>query len=177
VAIQQVLDGICRYYGGAYDEATRTYRSSPVTGVGVVRRAWPTDDRHEDYFTGMEPGARTGSQVVVWIPRQHETRRAVGGEHSGIKQIVYEVVLNIYLRSRTPYAEDAQDDAYALRDALVEQTRRDRTLGGAVFQAGEHVTESGGDGIDFDYSQPTTKAGLTKGYFTMRFAAVEFVEA
>ncbi|MFI1535578.1 hypothetical protein [Streptomyces anandii] len=177
MAIREVLDGISAYFGGEYDPATRTYRSSPVTGVGVVRRGWPTDDRHDDYFLGMDPGARTGSQIVVWIPRQHEYRRAVGGEHSGLKQIVYEVILNVYLRSRTLYAEDAQDDAYALRDALLEWMRRDRTLGGCVFQAGEHITESGGDGIDLEYSQPATKNGLTKGYFTMRFAAVEFVEA
>ncbi|MER8030740.1 hypothetical protein ABTZ78_17475 [Streptomyces bauhiniae] len=176
MAIQDVLDGICRYFGGAYDPDTRTYRSSPVTGVGVVRRAWPTDDAHQDYFLGLGDGARTGCQVVVWIPRQHEVRRAVGGEHSGLKQIVYEVVLHCYLRSRTPYAEDAQDDAYALRDALVAWMRRERTLGGACFQAGEHVTE-GGDGIDIEYSQPATKSGLTKSYFQMRFAAVEFVQA
>lgn len=175
--IQQALDGICAYFGGPYDPTTRTYRSSPVTGIGVVRRGWPKDDRHDDYFLGMDPGARTGCQVVVWIPRQHEYRRAVGGEHSGVKQIVYEVILNCYLRSRTAYAEDAQDDAYALRDELVEWMRRDRTLGDCVFQAGEHITEGGGDGIDVEYSQPATKAELTKGFFTMRFAAVEFVEA
>ncbi|MGW0795900.1 hypothetical protein [Streptomyces sp. NPDC002692] len=179
MAIQEVLDGIASYFGGPYDPTTRSYRSSPVAGVGVVRRAWPKDDRAEDYFVGMEPGAQTGCVIVVWIPRQHEVRRALGGEHSGVKQTVYEVILNCYLRSRTPFAEDAQDDAYALRNALVEWMRRDRTLGGCVFQAGEHVTEGGGggDGIDFEYSPPETKAQLTKGFFTMRFAAVEFVEA
>ncbi|MFJ6540496.1 hypothetical protein ACIQMP_07610 [Streptomyces sp. NPDC091385] len=175
--IQAVLDGTCRYFGGDYDPATRTYRSSPVPGVGVVRRAWPTDDQHADYFLGMDPGARTGCQIVVWIPRQHELRRALGGEHGGVKQIVYEVLLHCYLRSRTAYAEDCQDDAYALRDSLVEWMRRDRTLGGACFQAGEHVTEGGADGIDIEYSQPATKAGLTKGFFEVRFAAVEFTEA
>ncbi|MBK3624911.1 hypothetical protein JHN59_08625 [Streptomyces sp. MBT49] len=177
MAIQTVLPGICEYFGGPYDEKTRTYRTSPVAGVGVVRRAWPTDGAHADYFNGLPPEARTGSMIVVAIPRQHEYRRAMGGEHSGVKQVVYETFLHCYLRSRTPYAEDAQDDQYALRDALVERMRHDRTLGGCVFQAGEHITESGGDGIDFEYTQPATKAGLTKCYFTMRFAAVEFVEA
>ncbi|MCX5285691.1 hypothetical protein [Streptomyces sp. NBC_00198] len=176
--ISAVLDGICRYFGGDYDEATRTYRTSPIDGVGVVRRAWPTDDVHQDYFLGMVPDARTGCQIVINIPRQHEMRRALGGEHSGVKQIVYEVILHCYLRSRTAHAEDAQDDTYVLRDELVEWMRRERTLGGAVFQAGEHISEgSGGDGIDFEYDQPATKNGLTKGYMTMRFAAVEFVEA
>lgn len=176
--VQQVIHGICCFFGGEYDETTRTYRSSPLPGVGVVRRAWPKDDNHADYFLGQDPGPRTGCQIVVAIPRQHEIRRAVGGEHNGMKEIVYEVVLNCYLRSRTSFAEDAQDDAYAMRDTLVEWMRRDRTLGDCVFQAGEHVSESGGgDGIDFEYSQPATKDGLTKGYLAMRFAAVEFINA
>lgn len=175
--ITQVLDGISRYFGGEYEPDSRTYRSSPVAGVGVVRRGKPTDDKASEYFVGMDPGARTGSVILVFIPNQHEYRRAVGGEHSGLKQIVYDVRLRVFLRSNTSYAEDAQDDAYALRDALVEWIRRDRTLGESVFQAGEHITESGGNGIDVEYSEPATAANLTKGYFEVRFAAVEFVEA
>lgn len=52
MSVQSVLDGICRYFGGEYDEQTRTYRSSPLSGagVGVVRRAWPKRDDHADYF-------------------------------------------------------------------------------------------------------------------------------
>ncbi|WP_369043508.1 hypothetical protein [Streptomyces sp. Midd1] len=177
MAITEVLDGICRYFGGDYDPATRTYRTSPVSGVGVVRRAAPKDNKASEYFVGMEPGTRTGSVILVFIPTQHEYRRALGGEHGGVKQVVYDVRLRAFLRSNTSYAEDAQDDAYALREALLEWMRRDRTLGGCVFQAGEHVTESGADGIDVQYSEPSTAANLTKGYFELRFAAVEFVAA
>ena len=52
MSIQTALDGICRYFGGAYDEPTRTYRASPLTqyGVGIVRRAWAKDDNLADYF-------------------------------------------------------------------------------------------------------------------------------
>jgi hypothetical protein len=178
VSIQSVLDGICRYYGGTYDDTTRTYRSSPLTtyGVGVVRRAWAKDDNLADYFLGQDPGARTGCQMVVYIPRSTETRFAVGGATSGHKNVVYEVQLCCYIRSRTPHAEDAQDDVYALRDALVEHMRADRTLGGAVFEAGEHV-DGGSGSIDFDYGQPETKAQLTKSFLLMTFPALEIVQA
>lgn len=178
MSIQTALDGICRYFGGPYDEQTRTYRSSPLSqyGVGTVRRAWAKNDSHPDYFWGQQPGARTGCQIVVFIPRHHEQRIALGGEHNGMKQITYEVTLNCYVRSRTEYAEDAQDDVHALRDGLVEHMRLDRTLGGAVFQAGEHV-DGGMDGIDFRYGQPETKAELTKSFLEMTFAAIEFVNA
>lgn len=176
MSIQSVLDGICTYYGGAYDADTRTYRSSPVTGVGVVRRAWTTDDRLDDYFNGMDPGARTGSQIVVWIPRQSEQRFAMAGEHGGMKNVRYEVEMACYIRSRTPYAEDAQDDAYALRDALVAHMRADRTLGGACFEAGE-AADGGQGSIDVDYGQPETKAGLTKSFALMSYTALEIVQA
>jgi hypothetical protein len=178
VSIQTALDGICRYFGGAYDPQTRTYRSSRLSqyGVGVVRRAWPKRDDHQDYFWGQAPGARTGCQVVVYIPRSTETRFALGGATGGQKNVLYEVQLCCYIRSRTPYAEDAQDDVYALRDALVEHLRADRTLGGAVFEAGEHV-DGGSGSIDFDYGQPETKAEMTKSFLLMTFPALEIVQA
>ncbi|MEV7034635.1 hypothetical protein AB0N99_30940 [Streptomyces sp. NPDC093272] len=178
MSIQSALDGICRYFGGPYDEQTRTYRSSPLTkyGVGVVRRAWAKRDDHQDYFWGQDAGARTGCQIVVYIPRSSETRFAVGGEHGGHKNVVYEVQLCCYIRSRTGYAEDAQDDVHTLRDALVEHLRADRTLGGAVFEAGEHV-DGGNGSIDFDYGQPETKAELTKCFLLMTFPALEIIQA
>jgi hypothetical protein len=176
MSIQTVLDGICRYFGGPYDEATRTYRSSPIAGVGVVRRAWAKRDDHADYFRGQSPGARTGCQIVVWIPRHWEIREALGGPYSGMKRVGYDVELACYIRSRVPHAEDAQDDVYALRDALVERLRLDRTLGGAVFQAGEHI-EDGQSNIVFEYGQPESTAELTKGFLLMSFGAVEYVMA
>jgi hypothetical protein len=177
VSVQSALDGICQYFGGPYDGPTRTYRSSPVHGVGVVRRAFAKRDDHGDYFHGMSPGTRTGSVMVVTIYRSHEFRVALGGEHGGMKQRNFEIELGLFIRSRTPYAEDAQDDVYALQDALVEHIRADRTLGGAVFQAGEHIERSAPDGITFQYGQPESAADLTKSYLSVTFAACEFVVA
>lgn len=177
MSIQTVLDGICQYFGGPYDEQTRTYRSSPVEGIGVVRRAFSKRDDHQDYYHGMEPGARTGSVMVVTIYRSNEFRVALGGEHGGQKQRNFEVELGLFIRSRTPYAEDAQDDVYALQDAIVERIRADRTLGGAVFQAGEHIDRSALDGLVFQYGQPESAADLTKSYLSVIFAACEFVTA
>lgn len=176
MSMQSVLDGICRYFGGPYDETTRTYRSSPIPMVGVVRRAWAKRDDHADYFNGQPPGSRTGCQIVVYIPRRSETRVALGGEHGGMKRCLYEVQLACYIRSNAANAEDAQGDVFALQDALVEWLRQDRTLGGAVFQAGEHV-DGAQSSIDFDYGQPETKAELTKSFLLMTFAAIEYIDA
>jgi hypothetical protein len=176
VSIASVLDGISRYFGGPYDEQTRTYRTSPVPGVGVVRRAWAKRDDHADYNHGMPPGTRTGCQIVVYIPRSSETRFALGGATGGHKNVLYEVQLCCYIRSNTRHAEDAQDDVYALRDALIEHLRADRTLGGAVFEAGEHV-DGGSGSIDFEYGQPETKAEMTKSFLLMTFPALEIVQA
>jgi hypothetical protein len=124
----------------------------------------------------VDPGARTGSQIVAWVPRTSEQRFAVAGEHGGMKNVRYEVELAVYIRSRTPHAEDAQDDVYALREALVDHMRADRTLGGACFEAGEAI-DGGRGSIDVDYGQPETKAGLTKSFFLMSFTALEIVQA
>lgn len=178
MSIQTVLDGICAYYGGTYDTTRRLYIASPVAGVGVVGRSWPKRDNHDDFFNNMPPGTRTGSRIVVYIPQQTEFREAFGGATSGMKRVLYHVRLCCYLRSNSPHAEDAQDDMYALRDALVDHTRADRTLGNAVFQAGEAIEGMGAAAaISFEYGQPETKAEMTKGFLLMSFGAVEFVFA
>lgn len=176
MSVASALDGICRYFGGPYDPATRTYRSSPVIGVGVVRRAFAKRDDHEDYFYGMGAGARTGCQIVVTIYRSEEFRIALGGAHGGQKQRNFQVELACFVRSRTLHAEEAQDDVYDLQDALVEWMRQDRTLGGAVFQAGEHMDRGNGS-ITFSYGQPETKAEVTKSFLSMTFEACEIVTA
>jgi hypothetical protein len=176
VSIQTVLDGICQYFGGPYDPTTRTYRSPTVPGVGVVRRAWAKRDEHEDYFQGLPAASRTGCQIVVHIPSDRETRKAVGGATSGIKRDAFIVELHCYIRSRTPHAEEAQDDVYALRDALKARLRQDRTLGGAVFQAGEAI-DGEHSWIEFEYGQPETRNELTKSYLLMRFGATEYLQA
>lgn len=176
MSVSTALDGICRYFGGSYDATTRTYRTPAVSGVGVVRRSFAKRDDHADYFNGMQPGARTGCQMVVTIYRQHEFRIALGGATSGQKQRNFEVELACFIRSRTPHAEDAQDDVYALQDALLAYMRQDRTLGGAVFQAGEHM-DGAANGIEINYGQPETKAELTKSYMSITFTACEIVQA
>jgi hypothetical protein len=177
LSVQTVLDGICQYFGGPYDPTTRTYRTPAVAGIGVVRRAFAKRDDHADYYNGMPPGTRTGCQMVVTIYRSHETRTALGGQFSGMKQRNFDVELGCFIRSHTPHAEDAQDDVYALQDAIVTRIRQDRTLGGAVFQAGEHIEGAGNNGISFAYGQPETKAELTKSYLAVTFSACEFVNA
>ncbi|MCX5209816.1 hypothetical protein OG689_11020 [Kitasatospora sp. NBC_00240] len=176
MSVQSALHGICTYLGGAYDAQTRTYRSSTIPSVGVVRRAFAKADDHADYYRGQPTGARTGCQMVVTIYRSTEFRVALGGEHGGMKQRNFDVELGCFLRSRTAYAEDAQDDVYALQDAIVERLRADRTLGGAVFQAGEYIDGNAAlAGITFTYGQPEVRSELTKSYLGVTFAACEFV--
>lgn len=174
MAIQTVLNGIATYLGGAYDSTTRTYRSSPITGVGVVRRAWAKRDDHNDYYHGMQPGTRSGSQIVIHIPDQMEMQETLGPENVAMKRVIYTVDLNVFVRSECEYAEDAQDDVYALRDAVLTRLRTDRTLGGAVYQSGIAV-QGGSDAITVRYGQPVSNAELTKSFFTITFSAVEFV--
>lgn len=173
MSVATALDGICRYLGGPYDAATRTYRTPTVAGVGIVRRAFAKRDDHADYYHGMPAGARTGCVVIVTIYQQTVFRYALGGQH-GMKQRNYGVELACFIRSRTAHAEDAQDDVYALQDALLDRLNADPTLGGAVFQAGEHI-DQGDSTIRIAYGQPETKAEVTKSFLSIQFTACELV--
>lgn len=176
MSVRAVVDGICQYLGGPYDAATRSYRTPQVPGVGVVRRAWAKRDDHNDYTLGMAKGTATGCQIIVHIARTSEARFALGGAYSGRKNVLYEVHLLCYVRSTHPHAEDAQDDIHDLADAIVAHLRADRTLGGAVFEAGEAV--DGGQGsIDVEFGQVESKGELSKGFLLVSFPALEIIAA
>jgi hypothetical protein len=176
VSIQTVLDGIATYLGGPYDATLRSYRTSPIPGVGVVRRAWAKSDNHADYYLNMPPGTRTGSQIVVTIPDQVEYQETLGPPTSAIKRVQYSVDLNVFVRSASAFAEDAQDDIHALRDAILAHLRADRTLGRAVFQAGPSLGGSAG-AIAVHYGQPSANAEVTKSFLAISFTALELITA
>lgn len=175
MSASSVLNGLCTYFGGAYDAATRSYRTPQVAGLGVVRRAFPKDDVGADYYLGMATGTPSGCQLVVQLPGGAE-RRAASPAVRGWKRVEHRVELHGFLVSSQLYGEDAQDDAYALRDALVAHIHADPTCGSGGFEAlGFQVGE--GEPLEWDLAQAEAKAGITKGYLLIKTVAVEYVQA
>lgn len=172
-----VLDQICQFFGGAYDSATRTYRSPTVAGISVVRRSWAKEEDYADFFFGQPQGTQTGCQMVVQISggRDHrETLPAITGR----RKVHYGIDLHCFVWSSAAFAEDAQDFTYALRDAIFAKIRTDPTLGsggienpnGLGFQVGEGSEDGGGE-ITWDFQQPATTDEITKPYLLISFEA------
>jgi hypothetical protein len=175
VSASSVLNGLCTYFGGAYDAVTRTYRTPQVAGLGVVRRAFAKDDVGADYYLGMATGTPTGCQLVVQLPGGAERRTAVPMVR-GWKRVEHRVELHAFLISSQLYGEDAQDDFYALRDALFAKIHADPACGSGGFEnLGFQVGE--GELLEWDLAQAEAKAGQTRGYLFIKTIAVEYVQA
>jgi hypothetical protein len=177
MGVEQVIPGIAAYLGGGYDPTFRRYTgNTPSPMIGCVRRAMPKQADAAEFFLAQPEGARTGAIVVVGCFRHIQERVtpgpsvAPGGGH--LERIVYDVELACYLRSSASYAEDTQDDVWAVKSALLARLRADPTLGGVALISGEH--DPGGD-TTVDYGHIETTAGLSKTYFSISFGATEYL--
>src|SRR5262249_47987089 len=79
VTARTVQNQICQYFGGPYDQSTRSYRTPQIPGLGVTRRAFPKREDEAEYYLGMPPGIGNGCVMVVWLLDGDERRIAVAG--------------------------------------------------------------------------------------------------
>lgn len=173
----EVIDGLCRYFGGPFDADTRSYRTPQVAGLGAVRRAFPKRDDKIDYTLGAA-GAEHGCVMTVQLSHGEERRVAVAGPESGLKRVEYLAELHCFIRSTAAYAEDAADYAHGLRDALIAHVHADRTCGSGGFEVGGfQVGEGDGPRLEWDLSPAESHSELTKLYLAIRFDVLEFIQA
>lgn len=167
---QIVRAGIAQFFGGStYDNAARAYRGSgPLLGNGLstVRAYQSKRVNDSDYVLGQAAGRGMGAYMIVELPADTERREALGGPTSGIKRIVYRTVLHVFHLAHKAYAEDAEQDVDLLAEAIKDLMHTDRTLGGAVFQAGETPF-----GIQTEIFQSDMSEEITGTYFTITFEA------
>lgn len=166
--LQGVRDGICRWFGGPYDESTRSYRSPQVRNLGAVRRSRPKrEDNAEFYLHG--PGAIMGSQMFVHVDSGVEERAAVAGAFGGLKLLRSAVVLHVFLRSTAEWAEDAQDAFYDLLEDLKRRIREDRCLGSGGWEQGGFDAGEGTPWLRWSMAPAETSAEMTTGYLSIEF--------
>lgn len=143
--LQRVRDGICCWFGGIYDPATRSYNNPQVPGLGVVRRARPKVQSDEDYYLGApSSGMIAGATMLVHLDTWSEQRVAMAGAFDGIKLITGSVVMHVWLQSRAEHSEDATDAFYDVLDAIGDRLRQDRCMGSGGFEAGGFQAGEGG---------------------------------
>ena len=137
---RDIRTGVAVFFGGdAYDAAARIYRPTPLvlSGLAGVRPYWTTRFEDRDFLAGLTDGRGMGAVMSVHIAQDSERRIALGGPTGGFKARPLQLELWVWHYARTAVIEDAQADLDDLLDAIVNRIHGDRTLGGAVVEAGE----------------------------------------
>jgi hypothetical protein len=166
--LQGVRDGICRWFGGPYDHASRSYRTPQVRHLGAVRRSRPKREDNAEFYLA-EPGAIIGSQMFVHVDSGVEERAAVAGAFGGLKLLRSAVVLHVFLRSNAEWAEDAQDAFYDLLEDLKRRIRADRCLGSGGWEQGGFDAGEGTPWLRWSMAPAETSAEMTTGYLSIEF--------
>jgi hypothetical protein len=169
--LARVRDGICCWFGGVYDPATRSYSNPQVEGLGVVRRSRPKVMSDTDYYVGASgPGAVAGATMLVHLDSWTEERVAIAGAFNGLKLISAAAVLHVFLQSKAPMAEDAQDAFYDLLDRLGDRIRADRCMGTGGFEAGGfQAGEGGAPWITWQMQPAEVSSEVTSAYASCSF--------
>lgn len=178
-----VRDSIGAYLVGPYSAAERGFLPAvvgapPVAGLNVGRRAWQKDDDRRDFTRDAPAGTRSGALLIVQVGQGDEKRVAVAGQAHGLKQVRHVVTLHCYVQSMEPYAEDAQDFAYALKDAIIARIRADPTCASGGFELGGFQIGEGGDPwLRWTMPPPATSAEMTRIYLRVECEAHNYVIA
>lgn len=137
---REIRTGIATFFGGAViDPASQVYRPTPLADAGLagVRPYWTTRFEDHDYTATLAVGRNMGAVMSIHLAGDSERRIALGGPTAGFKSRPLAVELWIWHLARTAVIEDAQRDLDDLLDAITDRIHGDRTLGGAVMEAGE----------------------------------------
>ena len=112
------------------------------------------------FYENTDPGHTTGAVIYIYLQRQSDRRIALGGAHNGRKVVEFSLVLDCFIRSTSPKAEDCGLAADLFLDQLVTRIRADRNAGApsVIFTWGEG-TFPGGRDIEVEALYPKTIMG------------------
>lgn len=180
---QGIRDGIGAYLVGPYNATERAFLPAvvgapPISGLNIGRRAWQKDDDRHDFTRDAAAGTKSGALVIVHVGEGQEKRIAVAGAANGLKQVVHSITLHVYVQSMEPYAEDAQDWTYNLKDAIFARIRADPTCNSGGFELGGFQIGEGGDPwLRWHLPPPATTAQMTRLYLRIECEAHNYVIA
>lgn len=171
MTIIDVRDGICSWFGGSYDQPSRSYRQPTVRNLGAVRRSPPKSASDDDYYVGQtSSGAVMGSTMELHLSDGIESREAIAGAFDGVKLLRTSATLGFHLISRAEFAEDASDAFYQLLEDLKARLRVDRCMGTGGFENGGFVAGEGGQPwVRWRMDPIVTVDEITYGYLAISF--------
>lgn len=177
-----VRDSLGTYLVGPYDSTRRAYLPStpgspPISGLYLARRSWAKDDDQVDFTRNGPAGTKSGAMAVIQLAAGDERRVSVP-IGVGRKRASFGVRLHVYVMSLEPYAEDAQDWAYALKDAVSSRIDADPTCASGGFeQGGFQIGEGGEPWLRWSLSEPQTSAEVTRLYLLIETEAHQYFVA
>lgn len=143
-----------------------------VDGINQVFMSLP---KRINFQVNALPSQQTRTAAVIFIESETEKRIAVGGAHSGWKQVDYTVVIQLFTHSLARSAEEAMIDLDYTIDQLKQRLRSDRRFGDEngyiVWQGAEPV-------IDVSYGEPLSQKGTSvEIWSSMRFLITQMVQS
>jgi hypothetical protein len=143
-----------------------------VDGINQVFTSFP---KRIDFQVNALPSQLSRCAAVIYIESQRDDRLAIGGAHSGIKRIDYQVVIQLFHHSLERKSEDAMDDFDNTVDNLVQLLRSDHTFGDP---SGTLVWQGAEPRIDISFGEPASNDGTsTETWASVRFDVTQMIQA
>lgn len=136
MTLQAVRKTVADYFGGtatvtkdSAGQDWQVYRSPKVAGIATLFLATPSDDVQDDYFQGLPAGTTVGVKAALMLGRKTSVRKAMGGDHDGIRYNHYAVTMQVFGLSAEPHGDVAQVDFDVVLDNIEAWLYQDRSLG------------------------------------------------
>jgi hypothetical protein len=160
---------------GRADVRATLYNYLKTAGIDQLNQLFTSFPKRINYQVNAKPGQLSRAAVVIFIQSEREKRIAIGGAHSGWKQVDYTVILQIFHHSVQNNAEDSMADFDTLVDNIKATLRADHRFGDTT---GNLVWQGAEPAIDTLYGEPVTSDnGATDTFAEIRFDVTEMIQA
>ena len=152
-----------------------------VAGLSSVTAAQPRYIPDTAYLQALPMGTATGAVAWPWIESQADVRRTLGPVAGKRVLIRYQVGLIVRVLSNQADAGDAQNDADAIMEALLERLRSDPQFGTAgsstaISQAGVGTGPSTPDlEVTTEWPEELEEGGALLIWSVLRITVEEFI--
>ena len=160
---------------GRADVRATLYNYLKTAGIYQLNQVFTSFPKRINYQVNARPGQLSRAAAVIFIQSEREKRIAIGGAHSGWKQVDYTVVVQIFHHSVQNNAEDSMADFDTLIDNIKATLRADHRFGDTT---GNLVWQGAEPAIDTLYGEPiTSDNGATETFAEIRFDVTEMIQA
>jgi len=160
---------------GRADVRATLFNYLKTAGIDQLNQVFTSFPKRINYQVNAKPGQLSRAAALIFIQSEREKRIAIGGAHSGWKQVDYTVVLQIFHHSVQNNAEDSMADFDTLIDNIKATLRADHRFGDTT---GNLVWQGAEPAIDTLYGEPVTSDnGATDTFAEIRFDVTEMIQA